>query len=121
MGIFDDVKEKFDELEDGRYLVRIDGFSREKTVNNTRPIKWELTLINEVKGRLPAKFSHIETDGGFRILMEEIKRLGYAKPKSPAELEDILINLKGTYAEIGLFTTDKIEGYREVRFIRKMI
>jgi hypothetical protein len=72
-------------------------------------------------GTLPPKFSHIETDGGFRILMEEIKRLGYPKPKSPEELEATLIDLKGTYAEIGLFTTDKIEGYREVRFIRKMV
>ncbi|WP_053366022.1 hypothetical protein [Bacillus sp. FJAT-27245] len=120
MNQFEDIKEKFDELEDGRYLVRIDGFSREKTVNGARPIKWDLTLMNEVKGTLPVKFSHIETDGGFRILMEEIRRLGYSKPKSPEEFEAVLTSLKGTFAEIGLFTTDRIEGYREVRFIRKM-
>lgn len=121
MTMFDDLKEKFYELEDGRYLVRINGFQRERANHNSKPIRWDLTLMNDVKGTLPVKFSHVETDGGFRILMEEIKRLGYTRPKQPEELEEILNDLKGSFVEIGLFTTDRIEGYREVRFIRKMV
>jgi hypothetical protein len=121
LALFEDIVDKFYELEDGRYLVRIDGFYREKTKNDSRPIRWDISLMNEVKGTLPTKFSHIETDGGFRILMDELKRLGYSKPKSPEELEAILNDLKGCFIEIGLFTTDRSEGYREVRFIRKML
>lgn len=30
MGEFDDIDMKFQELEDGRYIVRIEGFKREK-------------------------------------------------------------------------------------------
>lgn len=112
MALFDDVKDKFYELEDGRYLVRIEGFYREKTKNGLTPIRWDLALMNDVKGTFPTKFSHIESDGGFRILMDEIKRLGYEKPKSPRELEAVLNDLRGCYIEIGLFTTDRIEGYR---------
>lgn len=121
MEMFEDLKDKFHELEDGRYLVRIDGYCRERTKNDTRPIRWELALINEVKGTMPTKFSHVETDIGFRILMDELKRLGYSKPKTPHELEAILNDLKGSFIEIGLFTTDRVEGYREIRFIRKMV
>lgn len=120
MTLFDDVEDKFYELEDGRYLVRIEAYYREKTKNGLRPIRWELTLMNDVKGILPTKFSHIETDGGFRILMDEIRRLGYEKPKTPRELEAILNDLRGSFIEIGLFTTDFLEGYREVRFLRKI-
>ncbi|MGG5253130.1 hypothetical protein ACQYAD_06505 [Neobacillus sp. SM06] len=120
MGLFDDVEEKFYDIEDGRYLVRIEGFYREKTKNGLRPIRWDLVLINDAKGALPTKFSHIETDGGFRILMDEIKRLGYEKPKSARELEAVLNDLRGSYVEISLFTTDFQEGYRDVRFLRKM-
>lgn len=120
MSLFDDVKDKFYNLEDGRYLVRVEGFHREKTKNGLRPIRWDLTLMNNVKGALPTKFSHVETDGGFRILIDELKRLGYEKPKSPEELEAILHELRGSYIEIGLYTTDFFEGYREVRFLRKL-
>lgn len=121
MTMFDDLAEKFYELEDGRYLVRIDGFQRERNNHKANPIRWDLTLMNEVKGTLPLKFSHVESDGGFRVLMEEIKRLGYTRPKNPRELEATLNDLKGSFVEVGLFTTDRIEGYREVRFIRKMV
>lgn len=121
MTMFDDLAEKFYELEDGRYLVRIDGFQRERNNHKANPIRWDLTLMNEVKGTLPLKLSHVESDGGFRVLMEEIKRLGYPRPKNPGELEATLNDLKGSFVEVGLFTTDRIEGYREVRFIRKMV
>lgn len=120
MTLFEDVEDKFHELEDGRYLVRIEGFYREKTKNGLRPIRWDLALVNDVKGNLPTKFTHVETDGGFRILMEEIKRLGYERPKTPRELEAIMNDLRGCYIEVGLFTTDEREGYRDVRFLRKM-
>ncbi|PLT34388.1 hypothetical protein [Bacillus sp. V5-8f] len=120
MGLFDDINPKFKELEDGRYIVRIEAFSREKTVHNMRPIRWELKLMNESPLVLPTKFSHIETDAGFQILMRELKNLGYAKPASARELEDILSDLKGSIVEVSVFTTNKYENYRDVRFLRSV-
>lgn len=120
MGLFDDLHEKFEVLEDGRYLVKVVGFTREKTKNGARPIRWNLELLNEVKGSLPPKFSHVETDAGFRILMDELRKLGLGKPKNAAELEEACNRLKGRIVEINLFTTNQAEGYREIRFIREL-
>ncbi|MDQ0217276.1 hypothetical protein ELQ35_07925 [Peribacillus cavernae] len=120
MDLFDDINEKFQELEDGKYIVRIESFRREKTGHNMKPIRWELKLMNESPLILPSKFSHIETDGGFQILMRELKNLGYSKPCSAREFEEILTSLKGSIVEVSVTTTNKDEGYREVRFLRKL-
>ena len=120
MGEFDDIEMKFQELEDGRYIVRIEGFKREKTIHQTKPIRWELKLMNESPLILPVKFSHIETDAGFQILMRELKNLGYAKPKKAGEFEEVLNDLRGSIVEVALTTTNKEEGYREIRFLRKL-
>lgn len=120
MGLFDDIDQKFQELEDGRYIVRIEDYRREKTVHNMKPIRWDLKLMNESPLILPSKFSHIETDAGFQILMRELKNLGYAKPGSAEEFEEILKALKGAIVEVSVTTTNKDQGYREVRFLRKL-
>ncbi|RFU63463.1 hypothetical protein [Peribacillus glennii] len=120
MGLFDDINPKFQELEDGRYIVRIEDYRREKTVHNMTPIRWDLKLMNESPLILPTKFSHIQTDAGFQILMRELKNLGYAKPASARECEEILSDLKGSIVEVSVFTTNKYQDYREVRFLRKL-
>jgi hypothetical protein len=120
MGLFDDLADKFAELEDGKYVVKIEGYVRERTKNNLMPIRWNLTLVDDTKGLLPTKFSHVDHDVGFRILMNELKALGYKKPKSPAEFEAILQSLIGCLVEVELITTDREEEFRMVRFVRKV-
>ncbi|WP_142919156.1 hypothetical protein [Peribacillus saganii] len=120
MGLFEDIEAKFNELEDGRYVVRVDGFKRDKTITNMNPIRWSLSLMNDYSAQLPAKFSHIETNAGFQILLRELKSLGYPKPKSAEEFEKILNSLKGSIVEVSVTTTNKEEGYREVKFLRKL-
>ncbi|PLS16485.1 hypothetical protein CVD28_15465 [Bacillus sp. M6-12] len=120
MGLFEDIKEKFNELEDGRYVVRVEGFKRDKTIRNSNPIRWELSLMNDYSAQLPAKFSHVETNAGFQILLRELKNLGYSKPGSAEEFEEILNSLRGAIVEVSVTTTNKEEGYREVKFLRKL-
>ncbi|WP_153126213.1 hypothetical protein [Peribacillus tepidiphilus] len=120
MGLFDDIEEKFMELEDGNYVVRIDGFSRERTVTGAKPLRWELTLLNDHSSPLPTKFSHIETNAGFQILLRELKSLGYNKPANSRELEEILNSLIGCIVEVHLNTTNREEGYREIKLLRKL-
>lgn len=120
MGMFDDLFEKFTEIEDGNYVVKIEGFTREKTKNNVWPIRWQLKAVDEVKGVLPTKFNHVESDVGFRILLNELKQLGFQKPKTPKELESILHSLIGALVEVEIFTTDQEADYRVVRFVRRV-
>ncbi|MFJ7639310.1 hypothetical protein ACQKL0_05205 [Peribacillus sp. NPDC097264] len=120
MGDFDDIHMKFQELEDGIYIVRIEGYKREKTIHQTKPIRWELKLMNESPLILPVKFSHIETDAGFQILMRELKNLGHSKPRNAREFEEVMTDLLGSIVEVSLTTTNKEEGYREVRFLRRL-
>ena len=120
MGEFDDINMKFQELEDGRYIVRIEGFKREKTIHQTKPIRWDLKLMNESPLILPMKFSHIETNAGFQILMRELKSLGFSKPRSAKEFEEVMAELLGSIVEVSLTTTNKEEGYREIRFLRRL-
>ncbi|WP_110929237.1 hypothetical protein [Bacillus massiliglaciei] len=120
MGEFDDIENKFQELEDGRYIVRIEGYKRESTINQTKPIRWDLKLMNDSPYILPMKFSHIETDAGFQILMRELKQLGFSKPRSTREFEDVLSSLLGSIIEINLVTTNEKENYRDIRFVRRL-
>jgi hypothetical protein len=116
VSMFEDLRNKFVEIADGNYIVRIEGFMREKTRNLTKPIRWDLTIIDDVRGSLPTKFSHIETDGGFNILRRELKQLGY-RPSSPEELEHALNDLKGKLVEVELLTDGE---YRNIRFVRRI-
>lgn len=120
MGIFDDLEEKFQELPDGYYVVRVEGYSREKTIHGVKPLKWQLKLMNEESGQLPTKFSHIETNAGFHILLRELKELGISKPKNANEFEEVLNSLIGCLLEVHVSTTNKEEGYRDVKLIRKL-
>ncbi|MGN1401899.1 MAG: hypothetical protein ACI4XL_10390 [Bacillus sp. (in: firmicutes)] len=120
MGLFEDIEERFHELPDGYYVVKIEDFSRDKTINGARPLKWSLRLIEEGPGELPAKFSHIETNAGFHILLRELRELGFHKPQNAKELEEILQSLKGSLVEIRLVTTNKAEGYRDIKLIRRL-
>ncbi|WP_019242496.1 MULTISPECIES: hypothetical protein [Bacillus] len=120
MGIFDDIEEKFQEIPDGHYVVRVEGYSREKTIHGAKPLKWQLKLMHDEDIQLPTKFSHIETNAGFHILLRELKELGYQKPQNARELEDILNSLIGCLLEIYVVTTNKEEGYRDVKLIRKL-
>jgi hypothetical protein len=116
MSIFEDIRNKFVEISDGNYIVRVEGYMREETRTKAKPIRWHLTLIDDVTGILPTKFSHVETDGGFNILRRELKSLGF-NPSSPEELEEALSLLKGKLVEIELNTDGD---YRNIRFIRKI-
>ncbi|MGM9923272.1 MAG: hypothetical protein ACI35R_03340 [Bacillus sp. (in: firmicutes)] len=120
MGIFDDLEEKFLELPDGRYIAKVEGYSREKTIHGARPLKWQLKLMGEESAQLPTKFSHIETNAGFHILLRELKELGYNKPGNAEELEHILQSLAGSLVEVQIRTTNKEEGYRDVKLLRKL-
>lgn len=120
MSEFDDIQSKFQELEDGNYIVRIEGYKREKTISHAKPIRWQLKLMNEKDLYLPVKFSHIETNAGFHILMRELKKLGFDKPKSVEEFEKTLDRLVGMIVEVKVMTTNEEEGYRDVRFLRKL-
>ena len=120
MGLFEDIEEKFRELPDGFYVVKVEGFSREKTIHGARPLKWQLKLMNDGNNQLPTKFSHIETNAGFHILIRELKELGFHKPQNAKELEDILQSLVGSLLEVNVMTTNKEEGYRDIKFIRKL-
>lgn len=120
MGLFDDIEEKFQELPDGYYVVKIEGYSRERTVHGAKPLKWQLTLMSDDQKQLPTKFSHIETNAGFHILLRELKELGFQKPKDAKELEDVLNQLIGSLVEVHVTTTNKEEGYRDVKLIRKL-
>lgn len=120
MGIFDDIEEKFLEIPDGHYVVKVEGCTREKTIHGARPLKWQLKLMSDDHIQLPTKFSHIETNAGFHILLRELKELGYQKPQNAGELEDILNSLKGSLLEVHVITTNKEEGYRDIKFIRKL-
>ncbi len=120
MDLFEDIEEKFQELPDGAYVVKVEGYSREKTIHGARPLKWRLALMNEGGGELPTKFSHIETNAGFHILIRELKELGFEKPKDAKELEAILNILLGSLLEVHVITTNKDEGYRDVKLIRKL-
>ncbi|WP_050614597.1 hypothetical protein [Bacillus testis] len=120
MSLFDDIEEKFRELPDGRYVVKVEGYSREKTIHGARPIKWQLRLMSDDPSQLPLKFSHIENNAGFHILMRELKELGYDKPKDAKELEILLNKLIGSLLEVQLSTTNKEEGYRDIKFLRKL-
>ncbi|MDQ7863727.1 hypothetical protein RCO48_29715 [Peribacillus frigoritolerans] len=75
MGEFDDINMKFQELEDGRYIVRIEGYKREKTIHQTKPIRWDLKLMNESPLILPVKFSHIENECRFSDTDARIEEL----------------------------------------------
>jgi hypothetical protein len=116
MSLFEDLREKFIEIADGNYIVRVEGYTREKTRTNVKPIRWELTLIDDVKGSLPTKFSHIESDGGFNILRRELKQLGFT-PSSPEEFEAALNDLIGRLVEVEINTVGE---FRNIRFLRKI-
>lgn len=120
MGMFDDIGQMFQELEDGRYIVRIENYYRKKTNHNLNPLCWELKLMNESSLVLPMKFSQIETNYGFQILMRELKNLGCLKPTSAAEFEEVLTSLKGAIIEVNITTTKQNEGLRDIRFLRKL-
>ncbi|MFS0782492.1 hypothetical protein [Bacillus sp. 1P06AnD] len=120
MGLFDDVEDKFKELQDGSYVVKVEGFSREQTIHGAKPIMWQLRLMSNDQGQLPLKFSHIENNAGFHILMRELKDLGYGKPANSQEFEAIIHSLVGCLLEIQLTTTNKEEGYRDIKFLRKL-
>ncbi|MGM9928223.1 MAG: hypothetical protein ACI35P_09760 [Bacillus sp. (in: firmicutes)] len=120
MGLFDDIEEKFLELSDGCYVVKVEGYSREKTIHGARPIMWQLQLMNEEHMQLPTKFSHIENNAGFHILLRELKELGFPKPRNTKELEEILNSLIGCLLEVQVTTTNKEEGYRDIKLIRKL-
>lgn len=121
MGLFDDVEEKFMELPDGHYIVKVEGYSREKTVHGTRPLKWQLKLMSDESIQLPTKFSHIENNAGFHILLRELKELGFPKPQNAKELEELLNSLIGSLLEVQIITTNKEEGYREIKLVRKLL
>lgn len=120
MSLFDDLEEKFLELPDGYYVVRVDGYSRDKTIHGLRPLKWQLKLMSEESGQLPTKFSHIENNAGFHILLRELKELGISKPQNASHLEEALNSLIGSLVEVHVVTTNKEEGYRDVKMLRKL-
>ncbi|MDF2606387.1 MAG: hypothetical protein K0S34_577 [Bacillales bacterium] len=120
MGLFDDIEEKFSVIEDGRYVVKIDDYRRETTKKGTKPIRWELSLIDGGKGQLPTKFSHVESNAGFQILLRELRNLGFKKPRTTIELENLLENLKGSLVEIDVITKDVDLDLREVTFIKRV-
>lgn len=117
MSIFNNIKNKFIVIQDGRYAVRVEGYTYEKTQNNVMPIRWELKLMEDIKGVLPTKFSHVETDAGFEILMNELVQIGFLRPVSPEELESTLNSLIGKLVEVEIQTDGD---YRNIRFIRKL-
>jgi hypothetical protein len=112
---FDDIWDKFQRLEDGFYTVRIEDYVRKTTMNGDKPIRWVLTVVDDVRGILPTKFSHIETEGGFKLLLNELKQLGL-RPTNPDELQKGLDSLIGETVEIALFTENE---HQNIRFVRK--
>jgi hypothetical protein len=115
MSMFDDIWDKFQRLEDGFYSVRIEDYIRKPTRFGDRPIRWVLTVLDDVKGILPTKFSHIESEGGFKLLLSELKQLGL-HPTNPHELEQALNSLKGAMIEVALFTDGD---HQNIRFVRR--
>lgn len=115
MSIFDDLRNRFVRLEDGKYVVRIENYIYEQTRNAQRPIRWDLTLIDQKQGYLPTKFSNVHSDVGFEILLKELVQLGFRRPTTPEELEANLNFLVGKLVEIELYSEGE---FRNIRFIK---
>ncbi|QGG48906.1 hypothetical protein [Heliorestis convoluta] len=85
-------------LKDGKYIARIEHWERVTLRDGRRPVKWQLRLIGALEGTLLNKFHWIDKEGGRRLFLKELQRIGKS-PTTGAEIERDLQALVGSLIE----------------------
>jgi len=102
----------FEDLPDGKYQVRIDEAVMTETKETELPMaKFAMTVAGgEQVNRKCWKYAVLDLEKMPRclsFLKKDLNKLGVEMPDDPAELEDTLPELDGSYAEIQIKTSSK--------------
>jgi hypothetical protein len=90
-------KSAFDEIEDGRYLARLDGYEIGESKSSSRlqlMTAWKI-VEGDYKGQVKRNYDGLETEDNLVYVAKLVSRLGYEAPDDLDDLEALMKEIVG--------------------------